>query len=48
MRKVAGLASGMGHEERAALSRETVSITRKILASIDKKARREIEKAFRK
>jgi len=41
-----GLALGMSHKERVALSHATVPIARKILTSIDRKAWKEIRKAF--
>jgi S-adenosylmethionine synthetase len=41
-----GLALGLTHEEREALSTATIPAARKILGSIDKKARKEIRKAF--
>jgi hypothetical protein len=41
-----GLALGLTHEEREALSRATVPAARKILESIDRKCRKEIRKAF--
>jgi phage terminase large subunit len=42
-----GLALGFSHDERIALSNATIPAAKKILASIDKKARKEIKKAFR-
>lgn len=41
-----GLALGLTHEERIALSHATIPVAKKILEAIDKKARKEIQKAF--